>query len=346
MTVRIDEDELFVGNFTSKIRGGAIAPELKGQWLLDELDTLSTRPFDRYEPLSREELDILHEYLPYWRGKAAFEHWQAKVPPEYQRLDHIMVATGGYAENGHHWAHTAADYEKLLRVGSLGLIAEAEEKIAALDYTDPTAQDRRQFYLAVQVVHRGWIRFAQRYAELAERLAAEESDPVRKAELERISVTCRKVPARPADDLFEAVQSCWLLYVALMIEGWGAGPTLGRADQYLYPFYQKDKAGRAHHGCAGPRAVFPHLYQDERRDQPAKLCGGGRQGRAPHHAEPLCGRDHAGRPGRGQRTELSLPVRRGRRGPGRGGHDDAYNRLNPNSYVKHAWRPPKSWAES
>ena len=102
MTVRIDEDELFVGNFTSKIRGGAIAPELKGQWLLDELDTLSTRPFDRYEPLSREELDILHEYLPYWRGKAAFEHWQAKVPPEYQRLDHIMVATGGYAENGHH----------------------------------------------------------------------------------------------------------------------------------------------------------------------------------------------------------------------------------------------------
>lgn len=66
-----------------------------------------------------------------------------------------MVATGGYAENGHHWAHTAADYEKLLRVGSLGLIAEAEEKIAALDYTDPTAQDRRQFYLAVQVVHRG-----------------------------------------------------------------------------------------------------------------------------------------------------------------------------------------------
>ena len=90
MTVRIDEDELFVGNFTSKIRGGAIAPELKGQWLLDELDTLSPRPFDRYEPLSREELDILHEYLPYWRGKAAFEHWQAKVPPEYQRLDHIM----------------------------------------------------------------------------------------------------------------------------------------------------------------------------------------------------------------------------------------------------------------
>lgn len=242
MTVRIDEGELFVGNFTSKMRGGAIAPELKGQWLLDELDTLSTRPFDRYEPLSEDELAALHKYLPYWRGKSAFEHWQSKVPPEYQKLDHIMVATGGYAENGHHWAHTAADYEKLLRVGSLGMIEEAKERIAALDYTEPQAMNRRQFWLAVQITHEGLIRFAERYANLADEKAAEEKDPVRKAELQRIAVTCRKVPAHPAEDLFEAIQSCWLLYVALMIEGWGAGPTLGRADQYLYPFYQKDKA--------------------------------------------------------------------------------------------------------
>ena len=27
-----------------------------------------------------------------------------------------------------------------------------------------------------------------------------------------------------------------------MIEGWGAGPTFGRADQYLYPYYQRDRA--------------------------------------------------------------------------------------------------------
>ena len=242
MTVRIDEGELFVGNFTSKIRGGAIAPELKGQWLLDELDTLSTRPFDRYQPLTDAEVETLRQYLPYWKGKSAFEYWQTMVPPAYQRLDHIMVATGGYAENGHHWAHTAADYEKLLKVGSLGIIAEAEERLSALDYTDPTAETRRQFYLAVQVVHQGLIAFAGRYAALAEQMAAEETAPARKAELEHIAATCRKVPAHPAENLFEAIQSCWLLYVALMIEGWGAGPTFGRADQYLYPYYQRDRA--------------------------------------------------------------------------------------------------------
>lgn len=341
MTVRIDEDELFVGNFTSKIRGGAIAPELKGQWLLDELDTLSTRPFDRYEPLSREELDILHEYLPYWRGKAAFEHWQAKVPPEYQRLDHIMVATGGYAENGHHWAHTAADYEKLLRVGSLGLIAEAEEKIAALDYTDPTAQDRRQFYLAVQVVHRGLIRFAQRYAELAERLAAEESDPVRKAELERISVTCRKVPARPADDLFEAVQSCWLLYVALMIEGWGAGPTLGRADQYLYPFYQKDKAaGRTTDAQVHELFSLIFIKMNGGINLQSYVVADGKGGHPPCRASVWAG----SRPdGRDAVNELSYLFLSAEGDVGLGAEDMMVriNRLNPNSYVKHALETAK-----
>ena len=341
MTVRIDEDELFVGNFTSKIRGGAIAPELKGQWLLDELDTLSTRPFDRYEPLSREELDILHEYLPYWRGKAAFEHWQAKVPPEYQRLDHIMVATGGYAENGHHWAHTAADYEKLLRVGSLGLIAEAEEKIAALDYTDPTAQDRRQFYLAVQVVHRGLIRFAQRYAELAERLAAEESDPVRKAELERISVTFRKVPARPADDLFEAVQSCWLLYVALMIEGWGAGPTLGRADQYLYPFYQKDKAaGRTTDAQVHELFSLIFIKMNGGINLQSYVVADGKGGHPTMQSLCVGGITPDGRDAVNELSYLFLSAE-GDVGLGAEDMMVRINRLNPNSYVKHALETAK-----
>ena len=47
MDIRIDECDLFAGDFTSKSRGGAINPELNGQWLLDELDTLSTRAFDK-----------------------------------------------------------------------------------------------------------------------------------------------------------------------------------------------------------------------------------------------------------------------------------------------------------
>ena len=341
MTVRIDEGELFVGNFTSKIRGGAIAPELKGQWLLDELDTLSTRPFDRYQPLTDAEVETLRQYLPYWKGKSAFEYWQTMVPPAYQRLDHIMVVTGGYAENGHHWAHTAADYEKLLKVGSLGIIAEAEERLSALDYTDPTAETRRQFYLAVQVVHQGLIAFAGRYAALAEQMAAEETAPARKAELEHIAATCRKVPAHPAENLFEAIQSCWLLYVALMIEGWGAGPTFGRADQYLYPYYQRDRA-RGLITDEQVQELFSLMF--------IKMNGGINlqsyvvaDGKGGHPTmQSLCvggitpdGRDAV--------NELSYLFLSAEGDVGLGAEDMMVriNRLNPNSYVKHAMETAK-----
>ncbi|WP_191397211.1 glycyl radical protein [Flavonifractor sp. An306] len=341
MTVRINEGELFVGNFTSKIRGGAIAPELKGQWLLDELDTLSTRPFDRYQPLTDAEVETLRQYLPYWKGKSAFEYWQTMVPPAYQRLDHIMVATGGYAENGHHWAHTAADYEKLLKVGSLGIIAEAEERLSALDYTDPTAETRRQFYLAVQVVHQGLIAFAGRYAALAEQMAAEETTPARKAELERIAATCRKVPAHPAENLFEAIQSCWLLYVALMIEGWGAGPTFGRADQYLYPYYQRDRArglitdeqvqelfSLMFIKTNGGINLQSYVVADGKGGHPTmqSLCVGG--------ITP---------DGRDAVNELSYLFLSAEGDVGLGAEDMMVriNRLNPNSYVKHAMETAK-----
>ena len=51
---------------------------------------------------------------------------------------------------------------------------------------------------------------------------------------------CRKVPLHPAESFREALQSCWFVYVSLMVEGWGAGMSLGRADQYLYPYYRAD----------------------------------------------------------------------------------------------------------
>ena len=49
------------------------------------------------------------------------------------------------------------------------------------------------------------IRFAQRYAAEAERMAASESDPRRAAELEEIARVCRRVPEHPAQSFREAV---------------------------------------------------------------------------------------------------------------------------------------------
>jgi pyruvate formate-lyase/glycerol dehydratase family glycyl radical enzyme len=72
-----------------------------------------------------------------------------------------------------------------------------------------------------------------------------ESNPVRRAELEKISEICRWVPAHPARTFHEALQSFWFVHLILNLEtnSYAIGP--GRFDQYLYPYYQADvEAGR------------------------------------------------------------------------------------------------------
>ena len=81
------------------------------------------------------------------------------------------------------------------------------------------------------------VRIAKRYGDLATELAKKEKNPKRKKELETIAESCYRVPGEPARTFREAMQSFWFIW--LMILG-GATP-LGRLDQFMYPFYKKDK---------------------------------------------------------------------------------------------------------
>jgi trans-4-hydroxy-L-proline dehydratase len=87
---------------------------------------------------------------------------------------------------------------------------------------------------------RAIIRFAERHADLAEVLAAEESDPARRAELETIAAVCRQVPAHAPRSLWEALQSYWFVHLGVTSElnTWDAYCP-GKLDQHLYPFYQR-----------------------------------------------------------------------------------------------------------
>jgi formate C-acetyltransferase len=80
-----------------------------------------------------------------------------------------------------------------------------------------------------------------RYSRFALEMAAREADPQRRRELQDIARICAWVPANPARDFREAVQSFWFTWL-MVASGTTAG---GRFDQFMYPFYQADKlAGR------------------------------------------------------------------------------------------------------
>lgn len=245
MSIGIADGELIVGRQTSKIRGGALLPEISAEWILEEMDTLATREFDPYEPLTEAEKEALREYVPYWRGKSLNDQLNAMVPEELKQYDHIAVSSMGFAENGHHFCHVAIDYKELLEKGLKGMAEKVRAEQEKLDPGRFEDMHKGHFLKAILICYEAVEAFARRYADLAAQMAQTEPEPSRRAELLEIERICRKVPYEPAETFHEALQSCWFVYVSLMIEGWGAGMSLGRADQYLYPYYRADRdAGR------------------------------------------------------------------------------------------------------
>ena len=131
-----------------------------------------------------------------------------------------------------------------MKMGMLDFKAQIAEHLAALDYlNDPAAADKAEQLRAMDISCDAAIIFAERHAVLAEKMAAAESDPQRKTELERIAATCRRVPAYAPRDLWEAIQMYWFVHLGTITElnGWDA-MSPGHLDQHLYPFYQKGLA--------------------------------------------------------------------------------------------------------
>lgn len=239
ISIRIDPDELIAGCHTSKVRGGAFLAEINGAWLLDELDTVQDRTWEKYQPLTGAEKETIRQVMDYWKGRSLTDMWRAHVPPQYLELENI-VQSGGYTTNCHYPAHFCIDYPRALELGLSGCIQDLKQRMAKLRPSDPEDVERLRFYEAAVLMQEAVIRFAHRYADLARDLAGRETDPVRRGELERIEANCRRSPAQPARTFYEAVQAVWLMSICAMQECWGAGVSLGRCDQYLLPYYRRD----------------------------------------------------------------------------------------------------------
>ncbi|MCR5784486.1 MAG: hypothetical protein K6G40_02445 [Eubacterium sp.] len=241
ISIHIEDGELIVGQQTSKVRGGALLPEISSEWIMEEMDSLDTRECDPYAPLSEEEKASLKEYIPYWRGKSLKDRITSMFSEDLMKFDHVAVSSIGFSENGHYFGHVAIDYRLLLTLGLEGMGENIKKEYDSLLGPGSYEKIKKRHMLdAVLECYEGVICLSERYAALADELSEKEKDETRKEELKEIARICRKVPRHPADTFYEALQSCWMVYICLMLEGWGAGMSLGRADQYLYSYYKKD----------------------------------------------------------------------------------------------------------
>ncbi|MCC8121923.1 MAG: hypothetical protein LIO58_00030 [Oscillospiraceae bacterium] len=242
ISIALDDDELLAGRITEYWRGAMLLPEIIAQFLNEQMDDISTRPTNTFEPIAAENQEKIRAMLRYWKDRELASMWRVKVPEDILAYTESgLIAGPTITGNGHHLTHVGADYEKLLRVGLLGIRKEIEDEIAGLDLVVPDDFEKLQFLNAALISNEAAIGFAQRYSDLAAEQAKQAADPVRKAELEEIAAMCAKVPANPASTFYEAVQSIVLTWTIINIEGQGNGLCFGRLDQTLYPFYLRDK---------------------------------------------------------------------------------------------------------
>lgn len=234
----IREDELIVGSSTLAPRGCQTYPEFSYQWLEDELDTVETRSADPFY-IAEETKEELREVHKYWKGKTTSELALSYMAPEAVRaIEHNIFTPGNYFYNG--VGHVTVKYEEVLAVGYEGIIKKAEQELSECNVGDGDYAERSHFLQAVILSCQAVIEYARRYSALAQEMAERCTDAARKEELLRIAENCSRVPAKGAQNFYEACQSFWFVQQLIQLESSGHSISPGRFDQYMYPYYKKD----------------------------------------------------------------------------------------------------------
>ena len=241
-TVTIQPQELIVGNAGARARQACITPELSNNWFVRELDTMRDRPQDPYDITEAQKAQYREEIYPYWRGKSLRDIWEKQVPADTMAL----IRVGGVVDCGVKVESAPSELnpnfrDHLFVKGYAGIRREAETAQAALDLSDVRNLERRDFWQAAAIACEGMETLAARYADEAERLAAKEADAARAAELRGIAESCRRLAGGPPLTFRDALQQVYFTLCGLFIEGNGGGYSIGRLDQYLYPFYLRER---------------------------------------------------------------------------------------------------------
>ena len=250
--IAIEPDDLICGVGASKAFGIEMDYEM-GIWNKEEIDSLRSEGYtiepdeeaELYEFMARVEKGdlfvtsnkLLGDFLGDDPAMWAFMRSGLVLPPWKDKKN---ASGGGRAQSGmglNPLGLYVTDYEVMLKRGARDLINECKQHIAELSYFDEDCVRKKYFWQGCITCLEALIKYANRYAELADKTADEEDDPFRKEELRRMAEICRRVPEYPAETFREAIQCFWFIFLMMNPSSTAAA---GRFDQYMYPYYKKD----------------------------------------------------------------------------------------------------------
>ena len=243
----IQDNELIVGAPNGAPRAGAFSPDIAWRWMVDEIDTIGSRPQDPFYIADEDKRVMRDELFPFWEGKSVDEYCESQYREAgvWELSGESFVSDCSYhALNGGGDSNPGYDVI-LMKKGMIDIQNEAKEHLAMLDYENPDDLDKIYFYKSVIDTTEGVMAYARRMSQYAAELAAKETNPKRKEELLKISEVNARVPAHKPETFWEAIQAVWTIESLLPVEENQTGMSIGRVDQYMYPYYKADlDAGR------------------------------------------------------------------------------------------------------
>lgn len=242
MTVWVKPGELIVGNMAKNAKSSPVFPEYSAQWILEELDgkpyRWEDRPGDKFYILPEDE-KIVRECAEYWNGKTLYDYVRKNLPKEVNDAwdagvtDETWVCEAGLGNE-------IVDYKMVVEKGLEDVLTRIQEKKDSIDILDPDALKQLHFLEAAKLGNEAVLNYSNRLADKCEEEAGKTDDPEYKKELMELAEICRYVPFHPARTFQEAVQSIFMVLLAVHMESNGHAISLGRFDQYVYPLYKKD----------------------------------------------------------------------------------------------------------
>jgi len=130
--------------------------------------------------------------------------------------------------------HVIAGYDRVFEKGFGNLADEARNKLKEEKELD--------FARASLIVCEATTDYALRYAVKAREMAQEIDVEEYSNQLKKIANACEWISVNPPRNFFEAVQLVWLTHEIITCEQSSGSLSLGRLDQYLFPYYSEDIA--------------------------------------------------------------------------------------------------------
>jgi len=243
----LDNMPVFITDHSTIVGYPGSAPHLI-TWIPTASSTLNTDTLnDRTGVIDEKNFAEAKEMVGFWHGRT----YEDKCKHYQTRKERILSLMADFVFPGRDI--TVSDYVNMqpdwMYQGFDSILKTIEDNIKDAEIKqieEPTAENQVVYmekidtWKAMKICLESSIRYSRRLSRLAKIIAENfETDPGRQKELIRISDTCNKVPAKPPEHIWEAIQFDQIAQVSYRLE-WNNPSWQWRQDYWHWEFYKKD----------------------------------------------------------------------------------------------------------